>query len=284
MNSIKKANLLERNQRVAICKNVFRVLIGQKKKDKYHRYCPSIEGALPAFKHSSNNLKKILQAGFEVYWAMKYERKNFTEVPFRKQFPNHTEITATRWRHSYQAIRETLRSYNLETDVNWTNHLPFLLSYSGAYQGWLEPSQAIPEELFSNGREDQKHKTFCTDLYDRDLAKDTPIIPAGIMKAKMCGPNTPSTTDGVAIISGMENGTDTKKTWTPEEKKEANLLPSSGRPAPIFGEFINNIPPMYIDHDPNILAAFEAVIFIQVETRQVDQLLRNKDRIVFFNL
>ena len=33
---------------------------------------------------------------------------------------------------------------------------------------------------------------------------------------------------------------------------------------------------MFIDHDPNVFAAFEAVIFIQVEVRVVEQLQRNK--------
>ena len=65
--------------------------------------------------------------------------------------------------------------------------------------------------------------------------------------------------------------------WSHEEKIDANIAPSSARPAPIFGELNSLSPPMYIDHDPNILAAFEAVIFIQVEIRSVDQLLRNKD-------
>ena len=275
LNSIKKANLLERNQKVAICRNTFRVLIGQKKKDKYQRYCPSIEGALPAFQHSSNNLRKLLLASFQIYWDMKHHKKHFTEDPFRQQFPNNNEISTTRWRHTYKALRENIRSYNLDPDTNWTSHLPFLLGYAGAYQAWIDPDQAINDEMFQDGRQDQKHLPFCRDLYDPKLAKEPPVVPAAIMKRNLCGLNSPSTTMGVGVVPSMENSTDNKQVWTAEEKKEVNLAPTSSRPAPIFGELNNGSPPMFIDHDPNILAAFEAVIFIQVETRQVDQLLRN---------
>ena len=153
---------MERNQKVAISKDIFRIIVGQKKRDKFQRYCPSIEGALPAFKHSANNLRKLLLAGFQIYWEMKYQNKNFTEDSFRQHFPNNPEISATRWRHAYKALRETIRSYNLEPDTNWTNHVPFLLSYVGAYQGWVEPSQAMDDDFYPDGRKDQKHHTFYT--------------------------------------------------------------------------------------------------------------------------
>ena len=268
---------MERNQKVAISKDIFRVIVGQKKKDKFQRYCPSIEGALPAFKHSANNLRKLLLAGFQIYWEMKYQNKNFTEEPFRQQFPNNTEISANRWRHAYKALRETIRSYNLESDTNWTAHLPFLLSYVGAYQGWVEPSLAMAEEFFSDGREDQKHRKFVQDLYDLTKMRERPIIPAANMRRNLNGLNTPSVSDGVGVVQSIERSLNNRQPWTAQEKRDANLSPTSLRPAPIFGELNNLSPPMYIDHDPNILAAYEAVIFIQVETRQVEQLLRNKD-------
>ena len=277
MNSIKKANLLERNQKVAISKDIYRIIVGQKKKDKFQRYCPSIEGALPAFKHSANNLRKLLLAGFQIYWEMKYQNKNFTEDPFRQQFPNNPEISTTRWRHAYKALRETIRSYNLEADKNWTAHLPFLLSYAGVYQGWIEPSQAMEDEFFSDGREDQKHRPFVQDLFDWKQMKERPVIPAAVMRTNLNGLNTPSTSDGVGVVQSIERSLNNRQQWTHEEKRDANLAPTTARPAPIFGELNNVSPPMFIDFDPNLLAAFEAVIFIQVETRQVDQLLRNKD-------
>ena len=269
--------MLERNQKVAICRNIFRVLIGQKKKDKYQRYCPSIEGALPAFNHSSKNLGKLLLAAFQIYWEMKYNNKNFTEAPFRQQFPNNPEISTTRWRHAYKALRETIRSYNLDPDTNWTKHHPFLLSYVGAYQGWVEPSQAVPDSLFSDGHQDHKHLPFCVDLYDSKLMHEKPIAPAMIMRTNLNGLNTPSITGGVGTIQSVERSLNNLEPWSREDKIDANISPSSARPAPIFGELNSLSPPMFIDYDPNILAAFEAVIYVQVEVRQVNELLRNKD-------
>ena len=44
-----------------------------------------------------------------------------------------------------------------------------------------------------------------------------------------------------------------------------------------MGEFKNLVPPMFIDFDPNIKTAWEAVILIQAEVRTNEQIMRNAD-------
>ena len=270
---------MERNQRVSICRNTFRLLIGQKQQDKYQRYCPSIEGSMAAFCHSSDNLKKLLSAGFATYQALKQDRQlHFTEVHFRTFFPNNPEITENKWRHAYKALRETLRSFNFNPDTDWITYLPFLLGYAGAYQGWVDPDFAIPDSLFEEcGRQDQTNLSFVKDLYDQRFIADRPIIPAANMRTNLNGLNTPSTEGGVGVIPSMESSGGTNSTWTYQQQLDATQAPSSVRPAPVFGELNNVSPPMFIDFDPNIPSAFDAVIYIQAEVRNVTQLLRHKD-------
>ena len=274
LNSIKQANSLERNRKVAICRNTFRILIGQKKKDKFQRYCPSIEGAGPAFKHSANNLKKLLGAGFQVSQRLRHGDGKFSEEPFRQQFPNNTEISTQRWRHAFKALRETLRSFNLDADMEWKKHHTFLLSYLGLYQGWVDPNQVLTSEEFVDGRKDQQNVLkFVDDLYHQ---KENPSVPALGMRRNLDGLNTPSKKGDVRTIESMEQKDSNNTTWSKQEKFDVSHYPTSHHPAPIFGELNNISPPMFIDHDPNVLSAFEAVVFIQVEVRLVQQLERNK--------
>ena len=277
LNSIKQANSLERNRKVAICRNTFRILIGQKKRDKYQRYCPSIDGAGSAFKHSVNNLKKVLSAGFQVYQRITHGDGSFSEEPFRQQFPNNTEISTQRWRHAYKALRETLRSFNLDVQTDWTKHRTFLLSYLGVYQGWVDPEKVIPEEEFVGGRKDQNTLLkFVDDLY-RPNQRENPSVPALGMRRDLDGLNTPSKKGDVRTVPSMERWDLNNTNWSKQEKFDVSHYPTSHHPAPIFGELNNISPPMFIDHDPNVLSAFEAVIFIQVEVRLIEQLQRNKD-------
>ena len=264
---------------MVICRNTYRLLIGQKQQDKYQRYCPSIEGSLAAFSHSSNNLKKLLSAGFATYKALKHGNQvHFTDVHFRTFFPNNPEITKNKWRHAYKALRETIRSFNFNPEDDWITYLPFLLSYAGAYQGWLDPEFAVPDSLFNEcGRQDQTNLKFVQDLYDQRFIADRPIIPAANMRTNLNGLNTPSREGSVGVIPSMETLGGSNNNWTYQEKLDATQAPSSVKPAPIFGELNNVSPPMFIDHDPNIPSAFDAVVYIQAEVRQVAQLLRNKD-------
>ena len=228
--------MLERNQKVAICRNVFRILIGQKKKDKFQRYSPCIEGALPAFNHSSNNLKKLLKAGFEVFRQVQHGNGKFSEEPFRQQFPNNTEISTQRWRHTYKALRENLRSYNLDPNTDWTKHRTFLLAYAGVYQGWLNPDKAVPSEDFVGGRKDHKKvKKFVTDLYNVHK-NEIPSIPALGMRKDLNGLNTPSTEGGVGTVPSMERPEANADPWTRQEKYDVSHKPTSPNPQPIFGE------------------------------------------------
>ena len=157
--------------------------------------------------------------------------------------------------------------------------MPFLLCYVGAYQGWLNPNQAVPKDLFTTKKSEQ-HEGFVTDLYEPELKlNDHPTIPAANFKRNLNGLNTPSLEGGVGSVPAMEHTLTgyEKQKWSSQQLKDVRYKPSSLKPAPVFGEFNNQIPPMFIDHDPNIKSAVEAVVYIQAEVRTVQQLYRHED-------
>ena len=275
INDLKKAKELERTQKVVVCKNVFRTVVGKKNANKYVRYCPSIEGAAPAFQHSTNNFIKVLRAGFQAHRIIEVMKRPFTAEPFRQEFPNFNTISDKKWKHSYLALLETIKSYNFNPKENWTNFIPFFLPYAGSYQGWIEPTLAVPKEIFEDGRKDQKHHDFVTDLYHKDF-KELPVAPAMNFRTDLNGLNTPSFDGGATDIPTM-NSYFPGKHWSPEQRRNAIKNPTTTKPQPIMGEFNNLVPPMYLDFDPNLTSVFETVIYIQAEVRTSIELQRNKD-------
>ena len=273
---------MERTQKVVICKNVFRTIVGNKTKNKFIRYCPSIEGAAAAFQHSTNHLRKMLQAGYKVHRDITIRRRPFMADYFRTEFPN-SEISDQKWKHSYQALLETLQSFNFNVKENWTNFLPFLLTYLGAYQGWIDPKLSVPEELFEDGLNDQQHPEFVSDLYNPgqmrengQIIAENPVAPALNFRHDLNGLNTPSFDGGATDIPSMNSYHPTTK-WTREQRISAIKNPTTPKPAPVMGELNNLIPPMYLDMDPNLKSVYETVVYIQAETRTNPQLFRNKD-------
>ena len=67
INSIKKASELENSIKVVVSKDVYRVMTAKVDVDIFKRYCPSIEGAVPAFHHSTKNLIKLFKAACQIY-------------------------------------------------------------------------------------------------------------------------------------------------------------------------------------------------------------------------
>jgi len=275
INDLKKAKEMERTKKVVVCRDVFRTVAGKKITNKYSRYCPSIEGAVPAFHHSTNNLRKMLKAGFEIHQKMTHHALGFFSEPFKIEFPN-SEKTDQKWLHSFNALKETLRSYNFDLSKDWTTNLEFLLPYVGAYQAWMDPKMTVPDGLFQNGLLDKKHQPFVNDLYTEDGKKEPPIAPAMNFRSDLNGLNTPSLDGNVTDIESMSSF-QPNKSWTAEQKKQAILHPTTSKPAPVMGELNNLIPPMYLDHDPNLKSVFETVVYVQAELRANPQLQRNKD-------
>ena len=106
----------------------------------------------------------------------------------------------------------------------WEKNIPFLLSYLGAYQGWMDPKLAVPEELFRDGRSDRKHPEFVRDLHDQ-TQMEPPVVPAMNFRRDLNGLNTPSKDGNVYQVPSMEY--DAKARWTAEDKKEAHKRPTS---------------------------------------------------------
>ena len=282
INDMKRASEMERTQKVVICKNVYRTVVGNKAKNRFVRYCPSIEGATAAFRHSTNNLRKMLRAGFEVHRLINIEKRPFMADAFRNEFPN-SEISDQKWFHSYQALLETLKSYNFNPNTDWTVYLPFLLTYLGAYQGWMDPKQSVPDEIFEDGLNDQKHLEFVNDLYtpghsrgNGQVVEENPVVPAMNFRSDLNGLNTPSFDGGAVDIPSM-NSYHPNTRWTREQRVSAIKSPTTPKPAPVMGELNNLIPPMYLDMDPNLNSVFETVVYIQAEAKTNPQLFRNKD-------
>ena len=88
----------------------FRFFVEPKNSNKIYEFAPCLEGALPAFKYSENNLRKILIAGYESQKAgyNSSSAKPFRDNFFREQFPNTKDVTSKDWMHAYLSIRVSL--------------------------------------------------------------------------------------------------------------------------------------------------------------------------------
>ena len=73
----------------------------------YVEYSPCLEGALPAFKHSTGNLKGVLDAGYKSFKAGYLTKSTigFKDNFFREAFPNATDVSTQEWMHAYLSIR-----------------------------------------------------------------------------------------------------------------------------------------------------------------------------------
>ena len=139
----------------------------------------------------------------------------------------------------------------------------------------MDPKSTIPEKIFEDGMQKEKHENFVSDLYTNQGQLDQPVAPAMNFRPTLNGLNTPSRDGDVVTVPSME-GIRPNQQWTPQEKRGALYKPTTSKPAPVMGEFNNLIPPMYLDHDPSLKTAFETVVYIQAEVRQNLQLARNK--------
>ena len=97
----------QRTKGFSLCMSAFRYFIEPKSSQKIYEFAPCLEGALPAFKYSENNLRKILTAGFQSFKAgyNSSSSKPFKDNFFREQFPNQKAITSQQWMHAYLSIR-----------------------------------------------------------------------------------------------------------------------------------------------------------------------------------
>ena len=77
---------------------------------EFAEYAPSLEGSISAFKHASNNLRKLLIAGFKSYKAGYLTSSSipFQDNFFVEQFPDAKNITRKQWMHSYLSLRVSL--------------------------------------------------------------------------------------------------------------------------------------------------------------------------------
>ena len=192
---IREMGTLAMKEGVLIAKNVTRVRLGPEKLDKVVEYAPSLEGAAPAFRHSTENLEKMLEACYETFKAGYLETaKVFDDKAFKKQFPNAKFISNDRWKHSYLAMKETMQAYAFDLDANWTRNVPFLLGKLGAYQGWVNSEDVIDQKKYVSSRYEYKPLGSVADIMKDISDRAKPVAPALLFDAsKMDGTCTPST-------------------------------------------------------------------------------------------
>ena len=90
---------------------MIRISLGPDQLDKIWEYAPCSEGAAPAFKHSTQQFEKLLEACDEAYKkGYLISIPVFEDKPFRNRFPNAKEITKETWRHAYLALK---------VNINW---------------------------------------------------------------------------------------------------------------------------------------------------------------------
>ena len=192
---IREMGTLAMKKGVLLAKGISRVKIGPEQLDKIVEYAPSLEGAAPAFRHSMENLEKLLEAGFETCKAGYLEEiKYFDPKEFKARFPNAKFISNDRWKHAYLALKETMKAYAFDLKANWTRNLPFLLGKLGAYQGWINAEEVIDQNKFVSSQYEYKSLGTVADIMRDTSDRAKPIAPALLFDPrKMDGTSTPST-------------------------------------------------------------------------------------------
>ena len=99
----------------SICQSAFRFFTEPNNEAIITEYAPSLEGSLPAFRHSAANMKKLLIAGFQSYKAGYLTKSTipFKDNFFKEQFPNNPEIPIRKWMHAYISLRVSFRNKGL---------------------------------------------------------------------------------------------------------------------------------------------------------------------------
>ena len=112
MNILASLNQTETRSGFSLCSEAFRTFNEPKLVNDFLEYAPSLEGALPAFKHGENNLRKCLIAGFKSYKAgyLTSSTIPFRDNFFREQFPLIKSVSTNQWKHAYLSLR--VRYYN----------------------------------------------------------------------------------------------------------------------------------------------------------------------------
>ena len=192
---IKEMGTLATKEGVLLASNITRVKIGPEQLDKVVEYAPSLEGAAPAFRHSTENLEKMLEACYETYKAgYSVTSQYFDDKEFRQKFPNAKFISSDRWRHAFLAMTETMKAYAFDLEANWTRNVPYLLGKLGAYQGWINPEEIMDQKKFVSSRYDYKPLGSVADIMKDISDRAKPIAPALLYdSSKMDGTSTPST-------------------------------------------------------------------------------------------
>ena len=192
---IKEMGTLVTKRGVSLARGIIRIHIGPESLDKVVEYAPSLEGAAPAFRHSLDHLEKILEASEVTYKkGDNGKRTTFDPREFKQRFPNARTINNERWRHTYLAMVELMKTYVFDLKANWIRNIPFLMGKLGIYQGWINSDDIIDQQKFVSARYEYKPLGTVTDLMKDTNSRAKPIAPALLYDPEvMDGTSTPST-------------------------------------------------------------------------------------------
>ena len=162
---------------------------------------------------------------------------------------------------------------------DWTIHLTELLVDVGAYQYQMDPSKTI-DSTFKGGKYRLQPASLAADIINMK-DRDVPVNPSLCMSPDLDGTNAPST-----------HASDEHNVFKlPDEKLQKDKFPErfsvehnklyfnleSPRVQPMFGEFSNLKPPMFLDYDPNVRNDYKGIVYIGVTHTDTPQDLRFKE-------
>ena len=169
--------------------------------------------------------------------------------------------------------------------INWEVHLTELLVDCGAYQFHMDPTKTL-DASYESGPYHLRPSECVESILDLE-DRHTPAVPSLCMRHNLNGTNTPANDAGYGVRpfrlkcenelrENFPSKFDDDKRLT-EDYKNLYYNLESAKTAPIFGEFSNLKPPMYIDYDPNVKADQKGIIYISVSYTDTPQDLRHKD-------
>ena len=165
---------------------------------KFYKYCPSVEGLLPAWLECVDHLIRWLTACSEVNEdPQRNSKSNFPVEILRNAFPEIVDIDDETYFHAFWATYDSMNAYGFDRRKSWERNVPALLHQLGAMQGFIPYHSAVDPTKFQQGekyrwRTGIEEHTYVKDIFNLNKDDPIPISPALRLKTDLDGTSTPS--------------------------------------------------------------------------------------------
>ena len=181
-----------------IAAGIFHRVMKPEAKRKFYQYCPSTEGALPAWLETEEHFTRWLKVCFEIYEhpdGASYSR--FPAHLIMQEFPEIVDIDNDTYFHAYHSMKESVINYGMDPKFPWDRNVPQLIQQGGPMQQFMPYHDAVDARKYQSGdrfvwESGIQDHTYARDIFEIDSNEDMPICPALRLKSSVDGTCSPS--------------------------------------------------------------------------------------------